>query len=83
MDKVFRGYPRKRTSINVSPRVWLRDRRIEAGLLQREVAGRIGINSSYYSQIETGRMEPGRYTKKAIAKALGFDVGKWEEEEKC
>ena len=79
MDKVFRGYPRKRTSINVSPRVWLRDRRIEAGLLQREVAVRVGINSNYYSQIETGRMEPGRYTKKAIAKVLGFDVEKWED----
>jgi len=51
----------------------LRDRRRAAGLSQRELAARIGLDFSYISKVENGRMPPpAADTIVAICRVLGI-----------
>ena len=53
----------------------LRDLRKRAGLSQRELAQRAGIDFTYLSKIENGRVDPpGEQTMRALAAALGADA---------
>lgn len=49
----------------------LKAARIRAGLTQKEVADRLGVGKSTYSQYETGTNEPSIPRIKALAKILG------------
>ena len=49
-------------------------RRIERGLSQAALSRRTGINSSYLSRIETGKVHPTVRTALRIAEALGFSI---------
>ena len=51
-------------------RVWREHRR----LTQRRLAERVGINTAYLSQIETGKRAGSAKTLRAIANALGVDL---------
>ena len=53
----------------------LRGLRKQAGLSQRELAAQAGIDFTYLSKIENGRVDPpGEATMRAIARALGVDA---------
>jgi len=53
----------------------LRGLRKRAGLSQRELAQRAGIDFTYLSKIENGRVDPpGEATMRALARALGADA---------
>jgi transcriptional regulator with XRE-family HTH domain len=53
----------------------LRALRKGAGLSQRELAARAGIDFTYLSKIENGRVDPpGETTLRALARALGADA---------
>jgi transcriptional regulator with XRE-family HTH domain len=52
----------------------LRGLRKRAGLSQRELAQQAGIDFTYLSKIENGRVDPpGEATMRALARALGAD----------
>ena len=54
---------------------YLRALRKDAGLSQREVAAQAGIDFTYLSKIENGRVDPpGEATLHALAHALGADA---------
>jgi transcriptional regulator with XRE-family HTH domain len=54
---------------------YLRDLRKRAALSQRELAQRAGIDFTYLSKIENGRVDPpGEQTLRALASALGADA---------
>jgi HTH-type transcriptional regulator, competence development regulator len=54
---------------------YLRGLRKQAGLSQRELAQRGGIDFTYLSKIENGRVDPpGEATMRALARALGADA---------
>lgn len=48
-------------------------RRAELGLLQKELAGKIGVSRTVVTQIERGRGEPRNGTRVQFALALGLD----------
>ncbi|MBB6182424.1 helix-turn-helix domain-containing protein [Pseudorhizobium flavum] len=53
---------------------WLRDKRIEAGLNQKELAARAGFEYyTFISQMETGRGRVPAERYEGYAKALGID----------
>lgn len=52
----------------------LRQRRIEAGLNQIDLAGKTGLHQSYISLLERGRKSPTAKTLKVIADQLGCEV---------
>ncbi|KAB2335048.1 helix-turn-helix transcriptional regulator [Bacillus mesophilum] len=51
-------------------RIKMRNRRIELGLSQLEVAAKSGLTRANYSHIERGRSEPNLSQMVSIAKAL-------------
>ena len=54
---------------------YLRELRKRAGLSQRDLAQRAGIDFTYLSKIENGRVDPpGEQTMRALATALGADA---------
>lgn len=54
---------------------YLRNLRKEAGLSQRELAARGGIDFTYLSKVENGRVEPpAEVTLRALAQGLGVDA---------
>ena len=54
---------------------YLRDLRKRASLSQRELAQRAGIDFTYLSKIENGRVDPpGEATMRALASALDADA---------
>ncbi len=54
---------------------WLHDKRKESYMSQRSLADAIGINHTYLSKIENGKMPPpGEESLKRIASALGVDA---------
>ena len=54
---------------------WLRERRKEAGISQRDLAEALHINHTYLSKIETSKMPPpGEETLRRIASALCVEV---------
>lgn len=54
---------------------YVRERRLEKGYSQEEVAQMLGISQQTYSRYELGTREPGLDFVKAVAKALGFPPG--------
>ena len=50
--------------------------RKKRSLTQIEVANYLGISSSFYSQIETGRRSPGRENAIKICDFYGIDIRK-------
>lgn len=54
-------------------RKWLTELRVKAGLTHQETADRVGIDRSFYTQIESGTRNPSVETAKAIAKVLKFE----------
>jgi len=54
-------------------RQWLKDKRINAKLTQRQISEFCGISESYYSLIENGIRNVPVKTAKKIAKILNFD----------
>nr|PZN17647.1 MAG: XRE family transcriptional regulator [Chloroflexota bacterium] len=61
-------------------RRWLIELRKERGLSQHQLASRIGISRSYYSEIEVGTKTPSGRTAKKIADYFGFDMSVFFEE---
>ncbi|PTQ56097.1 MAG: hypothetical protein BSOLF_0839 [Candidatus Carbobacillus altaicus] len=55
------------------PRDWLIDLRKQKGMTQDEVAKKIQINRSFYTQIENGVRNPSVDTAKKIADVLSFN----------
>jgi len=57
--------------------------RINAGLKQKELAAKIGVNESYLSTIEGGKKEPSLSLLKKISLALGVPLSTffWEDME--
>lgn len=54
---------------------YLRGLRKQAGLSQRELAQRAGIDFTYLSKIENSRVDPpGEQTMRALARTLGVDA---------
>lgn len=58
-------------TINVGPR--LKERRVDMGLTQLELANKIGTSESYICQIEKGKMVSLKKLEQ-IAKALKCDI---------
>jgi transcriptional regulator with XRE-family HTH domain len=54
-------------------RDWLRSRRLELKLSEKEVANAVGIKQAPYHRIETGESNPKVENAKKIAKLLGVD----------
>ncbi len=52
----------------------LKIERIRSGMRQWELAGKVGIDTSKLSLIESGRLVPSEELKKAISKALNKPV---------
>ena len=52
----------------------LRKLRLEAGLTQEDLAGKIGLTRSAYTMIENGDRTPSLRTAKALADTLGVTV---------
>lgn len=52
----------------------LRQRRIEAGLCQGDLAGLTGLHQSYISMLELGQRDPTARTLKRLADGLGCEV---------
>ena len=52
----------------------LKSRRTEAKLSQQEIADKINIAQTYYSDIERGRTLPGLKTCLKLAVVLGFNM---------
>lgn len=57
-------------------RAWLKEKRDEKGLVQRDVAEKVGISRQFYTLIETGARNPSTKVAKKIATTLGFQ-DKW------
>ena len=58
----------------------IRKLRLEAGLTQRELAGRVLIDFTYLSKIERGRVPPpSRLVIRELARQLGADEGELTE----
>jgi len=53
----------------------LRERREQAGLSLRDLAGRIGVSASLISQIERDKVNPSGSTLWALVRELGFTMG--------
>jgi transcriptional regulator with XRE-family HTH domain len=53
----------------------LRERREQAGLSLRDLAGRIGVSASLISQIERDKVNPSVSTLWALVRELGFTMG--------
>ena len=53
---------------------YLRERRMEKHLKQKELAEMLGLNKSYLHKIEKGHVEPGVTTALRIAHALNCRV---------
>ena len=50
----------------------LKKRRMEMGLTQKQMSGKLGITQSQYSKIETGETDPTKYLNK-LSKILKCD----------
>ncbi len=57
----------------MNSREWLKAKRINANLSQKELAKKIDISQSHYSGIETGKENPSITIAKKISNALGFN----------
>lgn len=55
-------------------RVNLAIARLERGMTQAELAARVGVCRSYYTQIEAGKRTPGRNLGRLICSYLGLDT---------
>ena len=53
----------------------IRSLRLAAGLMQREVAERVGISASMLSLVEADKREPSIGVLRAIGRALGVPTG--------
>lgn len=51
---------------------YIKERRIDKGMSQEEVAKKLGISQQAYSRYENGNREPGLQTILLIADILGF-----------
>jgi transcriptional regulator with XRE-family HTH domain len=54
-------------------REWLRKKRLEKNLSEKEVANAVGIKQAPYHRIETGQSNPKVENAKKIARVLGFN----------
>ncbi len=54
-------------------RTWLRTRRKEAGLTQKDVAVLVGVSNQFFNYVENGTRRPSPEVAKQIASILGFD----------
>lgn len=54
-------------------RTWLRTRRVEKKMSEKQVAEAVGIKQAPYHRIETGQNNPKVENAKKIAKLLDFD----------
>ena len=54
-------------------REWLRTKRIEMNMSEKEVADAVGIKQAPYHRIEAGQNNPKVENAKKIAHLLGFD----------
>ncbi|MBB5324887.1 transcriptional regulator with XRE-family HTH domain [Anoxybacillus tepidamans] len=54
-------------------REWLKNKRLNTGLTQKEIAKLVGISRSTYAMIENGERNPSVPVAKRIADALKFD----------
>ncbi|ACJ33157.1 helix-turn-helix transcriptional regulator [Anoxybacillus flavithermus] len=54
-------------------REWLKKKRLDTGLTQKEIAKLVGISRSTYAMIENGERNPSVSVAKRIADALKFD----------
>lgn len=61
-------------------RGWLIDIRRDRDLLQKEVAGEVGIDPSTYCDIEKGKYRPNVETAKRIGAVLGFEWTRFYED---
>jgi len=64
-----RAYPTELRSIGDH----VRKRRLDLGLLQREVALRIGVDKTTVFNWETGRASPGRRAMAGVVRFLGYE----------
>lgn len=57
-------------------RTWLRDIRLEKGILQEDVSKKIGVSRAYYSRIENGYRQQKMSIEMAqkLADALGVPI---------
>jgi transcriptional regulator with XRE-family HTH domain len=72
-----RSYPAELNTIGDH----LRKRRLDLGLLQREVAERIGVTKCTIQYWETNRVVPALRFRPRIAVFLGYDTSGWSEPE--
>ncbi|WP_018249755.1 helix-turn-helix transcriptional regulator [Orenia marismortui] len=52
-------------------RIQLKEKRLEKGLTQKELANKVGIHRAYYSNIELGNKNPSLAVATRIKKELG------------
>lgn len=62
-------------------RTWLKNRRVQIGYNQEEIANLSGISRSYYTLIELGRKTPTVKVAKSIATHLKFNWTLFYEDE--
>lgn len=60
-------------------RIWLREERIKLGLTQQQIAEKVGISRSFYTQIETQFKNKGVSVKtaKKLGNAMNFEWTKF------
>lgn len=61
-------------------REWLIELRKENKLIQLDIAKRIKVSESYYSQIENGKRNPSVSIAKALGQLLNFEWRKFYED---
>ena len=54
-------------------RTWLRERRVEMNLTEKQVAEAVGIKQAPYHRIESGQNNPKVENAKKIGQLLGID----------
>jgi transcriptional regulator with XRE-family HTH domain/KaiC/GvpD/RAD55 family RecA-like ATPase len=69
-NNVFIVHEKKGPSVNIGNRI--RDRRITLGLSQKDLADKIGLTSSFISQIENDQISPSLNSFLQITSALGM-----------
>ena len=70
-------------SLNASFGAWVRERREEKGLVQRQVAAAAEMDQSHYAKVEAGRKFPKPAQAAAIAGCLGVDVAEFNRRQKA
>lgn len=64
-------------------RQWMVDHRKQVGMTQEEVAERIGISRSYYTQIENGTHNPSPVVGLRLSNFFDVELGKFYFVECC